>query len=397
MDTRIKVVGQWTKRVVRQIHYGSVIFAVLATTLAFLLRISLRDFWSQDANTMTAWYLGIRADGIKALGQNITNYPPLYVYIILLISRVFPHLWSLVAMKLPGIACDFLCAWLIYKLVRIRYPDGPIALFAYVAMLFAPTVVLNSSAWGQVDIFYTTGLVACIYFFLKEKSWLACLAFGVAISLKFQAVFLAPFLLVLLFKRKVKWTELLIIPGVYLVTIIPAWLAGRPLLGLLTIYVSQVNQFPELALNVPNMYAWLPSNNFNIFYPAGLLLGGGICLIYFFIAHKSPAHLDGPLIVQLALVSVLIVPFFLPLMHDRYFFPADVLSIVYGFYFPKYFYIPIVVSLVSFAAYQLFLFGLIILPLSIWALVELGVIIFVVQKMILALYRPEESPEPELP
>jgi Gpi18-like mannosyltransferase len=52
-----------------------------------------------------------------------------------------------------------------------------------------------------------------------------------------------------------------------------------------------------------------------------------------------------------------IVPFLLPRMHERYFFLADILSILYVFYFPSRFYTAIIMSLVSLFAYFPFLFG----------------------------------------
>jgi Gpi18-like mannosyltransferase len=48
------------------------------------------------------------------------------------------------------------------------------------------------------------------------------------------------------------------------------------------------------------------------------------------------------------------VPFLLPKMHERYYFLADVLSIVYAFYFPRKWYYPVLtisVSTLSYLAY----------------------------------------------
>ena len=58
-------------------------------------------------------------------------------------------------------------------------------------------------------------------------------------------------------------------------------------------------------------------------------------------------------------------PYILPKMHDRYFFPADVLSIVFAFYWPRYWYVPIVMGTTSLLAYAKFLLGGVeIVPLS---------------------------------
>jgi Gpi18-like mannosyltransferase len=62
------------------------------------------------------------------------------------------------------------------------------------------------------------------------------------------------------------------------------------------------------------------------------------------------------MVVKLALVSALLVPFTLPHMHERYFFAADVISIIYAFYRPKRFFVPIIVGGASLFSYFPFLF-----------------------------------------
>ena len=44
-------------------------------------------------------------------------------------------------------------------------------------------------------------------------------------------------------------------------------------------------------------------------------------------------------------------------MHERYFYPADCIAIVYGFYFPRRFYVPLAVVTISLFSYFPFLFG----------------------------------------
>jgi hypothetical protein len=56
-------------------------------------------------------------------------------------------------------------------------------------------------------------------------------------------------------------------------------------------------------------------------------------------------------------------------MHERYTFPADVFSVIYAFYFPGSFYIPLLVAGVSTLGYFPFLFGYELIPLGYLALV----------------------------
>jgi hypothetical protein len=73
-------------------------------------------------------------------------------------------------------------------------------------------------------------------------------------------------------------------------------------------------------------------------------------------------------------------------MHQRYFFPADILSIAFGFYFPGYFYIPILLNLVSYFSYQYFLFGVEPYSNSDLALVTLAILAIVSSKIIRDLF-----------
>ncbi len=375
------------------LHSIDVLIVVVGVILALLLRFSLRSYITFDAGIITHWYRAIHKEGFTAIKDGISNYPPLYLYMLYIISIILPKIWDILAIKLPAILFDFICAWLVYKIVRLRFSEGPLPIFAFFAILFAPTVVLNSALWGQIDMLYSAALIASVFFLLKQKSLLACLAFGIAISFKFQAVFIFPFLLLMVVKKKVPWWELFIIPFVYLITILPVWIAGRSLWDLLTIYVSQVEFSQLLVRSAPNLYTWLPNEQYAVFYPAGLILAASVVLLYLVLGYKSKAKITGAVMIQLALSSALLMPFFLPKMHERYFFTAEVLAIVYAFYFPDHFYVPIITSFISLLTYVLVLFNTEIIPIQYLALAMLAVLVVVVRKLILTLYAPPQPAE----
>lgn len=62
------------------------------------------------------------------------------------------------------------------------------------------------------------------------------------------------------------------------------------------------------------------------------------------------------MLVSLALFYTLLLPYFLPYMHERYWYPADLFSVVFAFYFPEKFYVPILTVLTSTYAACRFLF-----------------------------------------
>ncbi|MGA2505576.1 MAG: glycosyltransferase 87 family protein [Anaerolineales bacterium] len=279
--------GHWITSV-RRIPYVDILIVLVGTLLALALRYSLRSFVSQDySNYLQAWYHVIKKLGFPALGQNFSNYTPPFLYMLYVVSKILPSFSTITAVKLPAIICDFICAWFVYRIVRMKYEKGSVPIFAFLAILFAPTVILNSAAWAQIESIYTAALVAFLYYVLRKQPWLACIAFGIAFSIKLQSIYLAPLLLVLFLKRVVSWKHLLAIPAVYIILIIPAWIAGRPLMELLTVYAGQVEGYSGLVHNAPNMYTWLPSDMNAIFYPAGIIFAVSICLIYVAVVLKS--------------------------------------------------------------------------------------------------------------
>ena len=247
--------------------------------------------------------------------------------------------------------------------------------FPYLAALvtlFAPFVILNSSVWGQNDSIYTAFLIACLYALLRERQAWAFIAFGLAFSIKSQAMFLAPLFLWLLMKKRVKLRYLFLSLPVYLVLLLPAWFMGRPLGDLLLIYFRQLGTYEGFSERAPNLYQWIP-----ITAPSASLLGAVttlgvvfailVVLLVAVFVYKSRVDITPECVVYLATFSTLIVPFLLPKMHDRYFYPASVIAIVFAFYFPKYWYTPVVTGLVSTLTILPILYKITPVPLSLLA------------------------------
>ena len=90
-------------------------------------------------------------------------------------------------------------------------------------------------------------------------------------------------------------------------------------------------------------------------------------------------------------MSALVVPFFLPQMHERYFFLADVLSIVYAFYHPQHSFVPIVVVTSSLFSYFPFLFRATFIDLPYVAVMMFAMVVFVVNDVLGKIGQDESS------
>ena len=352
---------------------GNSLFWLNAILLALIVRLPWVSFASHDFhNHLNSWYEFIVNNGILGLKDDFWNQhvPYLYqnvpyLYLLSLSALLFPNS-AVLGIKVISIVFDFLLSFLVYKCVRLKYSNTEtVPHLAALVTLFAPTVILNSTAWAGADSIYTTFLVACLYGLLSRRQIWAFIAFGLSLSFKPQALFLAPLFLWLLTRRQVNWRYFLLTPLVYLSLLIPAWAIGRPLGELLSIYPNHVNSRRELAGNIANLYKWIPNRYFS-WYPVGIAFAALVVIVIALLVYKSRVEMTENLVIYLATFSVLIMPFILPLMIARYYFPADVIAIVFAFYFPKYWFTPVIMGMTSLLGYFIFLFGVTLIPLM-WA------------------------------
>ncbi|MGE5074154.1 MAG: hypothetical protein ACM3MF_12055 [Anaerolineae bacterium] len=358
------------RRNVARIQPADALIFIVGLALAVAIRVPLLSFRSSDFfNSLRPWYATIREMGFSAFGTDFTTYNPPYLYELYAIARFFPGVANVLAIKIPSLIADFIGAYFVYKIVGLKYPQGSFPMIAAFAFLFAPTVVLNSAFWGQADVLFTAPLIACLYFLMIRRNNLAFIAFGISLAFKLQAIFLTPLLLGLWLRGSVSWKHFLWVPGVLFLAIVPSWIAGRPLVDLILVYAGQVKQYQLLQMSAPTVYTWMPDVGLTqrFFTLTGVIFTATLGFLFALLIYKSQAPLSVPLLLKLALVCVLFMPFFLPKMHDRYFYPADVIAILYAFFFPQYFFVPVVIITASFFAYQPTLFETETVPMGILA------------------------------
>ena len=330
--------------------------------LAALVRWPLLSHETGDyGGFLSVWYDFIVANGhFAALQYDFYNYSPPYLYLLAAIASAAPGLPDLFAIKAVSLAFEPLLAFLVFRCVRLRFPDSATRPWlAALAALFAPTVVLNGAFWAQCDVIHTTLLVACLYFLLKERPAAAWASFGLAFAFKGSALFFLPALLWIaalegptgrypgagLTGRAFLWA-----PLVYLLALLPPWLQGRPLYDLLSTYFDQAGEHRELTKLAPNLYQWIP-DDWYAFWPLGVLVTVAVVAGVTLAIRRSRALPAADLLVTLAAFSLILAPYLLPKMHDRYFFAADVFTILLAFYRPRFWYAPLAMGLTSANSY----------------------------------------------
>lgn len=333
------------------------ILLLAVTAIAFLARFGLLSYVSGDYTSfLSEWFDTLKsAGGFAGIGLNIGNYTPPYLYILAMLTYL--PLEGLLSIKLVSCIFDFLLALYAAKTVFHLTQSRTKCMLAYALVLLCPTVVLNGSAWAQCDSVFTFFLLLSFYSALKDRPWQVCVFFGIAFSFKLQAVFFVPLLLLLCIKNRIRLRHLLMIPAVYLISILPAWIAGRDFWDLLTIYFNQAGQYRNLSKNAPSIWSFLAARQDSGLSLFGIMLAGTAVLLLLYLLWEKCRTLSDDVFLTAALAFLLVIPFFLPHMHERYFFPADLFAILYALNKPRRFLVPLLVIGASTASYLPFLFG----------------------------------------
>ncbi len=352
-DKFIKFFHQKLSQISRLLQTPLPNYLFVSIIISIILRLICVPNKSSDFKwALTSWYNFIAEHGgLSALKYTFSDYTPLYLYWLVIASTLLSGLAKNFSIKLLAMACDYLCAFFVYKIVQLKYPNTSKPTIAFVAVILSPIVIYNSALWGQCDVIYTTAIIACLYFLCVKKKALAFISFGLAISAKLQAIFFLPFLAILLLKKQVNLKYFFLIPLVYIVSVLPAWLVGHNFVDLLLIYFRQSTQYKKLVQGAPNLYQWLPPAWYEFVLPFGLVVSIIFVTLFIYKAYQYQSQIKKEHLIELAMISVLLVPYVLPKMHERYFFIADILSLIYGFYFPQRFWVAITVQSSSFFSY----------------------------------------------
>jgi Gpi18-like mannosyltransferase len=341
----------------RTVLYGAGI-ALLA--LACVVRLLSYPFFTSDYTYFfLPWYEALRAPGLSAFIQPFADYAPLYLYLVKLLT--FIHAYPLILVKALSLAFDIVIAVTFALFVRrSALPAG--APFLAGAVAFAlPTVMANSTFWGQADAVYGAFVLLTAYAIVLAAPLWAAILFGLALAAKAQAIFFLPVFAGWLLRRRALARYVWIPPLVFLVTVIPAWLAGGNLWYWLFVYAHQAGEYPWLSVSAQSVFAFVQPLHISaaltnvLFWAgigAGLLISAALALYTAMVPRLSIRTL-----VLISLASTLLLPYVLPRMHERYFYLADLFATLYAFFAPNRWWVAMIVVLCSLISYVPFLSG----------------------------------------
>lgn len=309
--------------------------ALLPVGAALFLRCICMDHVTLDyQDFLSGWAAFFRDNGgWAAIKLPKGNYNVPYLYFLAFLSYLpIPDLYGI---KLFSILFDVLLAWGGLRLVRVFAKEGSCKPYAaFCLLLLLPTVVLNGSYWAQCDAIYGALCLHALASGLDKKPKSSVVFLALAFSFKLQAIFLIPLWCALWFTKRVRFRELCLFPATYFVSILPALLLGKPLMDILGVYLGQTVEYKDyLTLNAPSVYALIP-------YGAevdtasvaryGILAASLFLALLLLVLFLNRRRVTDEMLLMAGVMMAIGIPLFLPHMHDRYFFLADVLTLCWA-------------------------------------------------------------------
>lgn len=169
--------------------YLNLLLGILTATGDSYFFVSVMTRFTQSDTPFAGFY-----------ANNGISYPPLFNYIYYVISLILklfhvPISYTsepfILAVKLPGILCEFLMAWILYRYAKKNLPYGqtiPILLLT----LLNPAYLLITAYICQIDALYVFFMLLTVVLIYEKRLKLSYFAFAAAAMCKFQTIFMTP-------------------------------------------------------------------------------------------------------------------------------------------------------------------------------------------------------------
>ena len=286
-------------------------------------------FWWTEPRDMSLfqrpWFEHIVHYGpIGAFAHPFSNYTPVYLYLLAIASLFHGTMEAMYLVKLLSVAGTAFAAVAVADLIKACGGTPRWAVLVFVL----PSAVINAALLAQCDALWAGACVLAVAAMIRGRTAHSLIWCGVAIAFKVQSIFVAPFIIGALVGRRAPLWQWCIPALVFVLLMMPAWLAGWPAWQLAMIYPAQPSWIPFAGrLANPWMFAsvYASPEAAEHFYWLGF---AAVAASSTAIAALTSTCVRNPrAMLLLALLSSLALPFFFPKMLERYFFLADLLSL----------------------------------------------------------------------
>lgn len=360
---------------------GMMLFTGLTMAALMLARTAMLDYQTADYTSfLSGWTQVFREGGFHTLAENVGDYNLIYQYLLLMISK--SPVKDLYLIKYFTVIFDFLLALVMMRAAGL-YAGRDARTPALLITLALPTVLIDGACWGQCDPVYVFFIVMSLYMLETNRPYRSAVSLAVAFAFKLQTIFFFPIVLLGLIHKRFNWKHALAFFAAYLVTMVPALLAGRSFVDAVSVYANQSmgQYYDRLTYNAPNLYLFFPMMMFDasqeftwMRYVADVdgqakneylhdalmpqlqhaalyacIILTLIVVVYWLIHYRE---VTSDMTLDMALFFAIFLPFVMPKIHERYFFLADMLSVLYAFRYKNRRFVPVLVITASLMCYM---------------------------------------------
>ena len=163
------------------------------------------------------------------------------------------------------------------------------------------------------------------------------------------------------------WTSVITIASVigmvvvFFGSMLPALIAGRSLVSCLSIYADQTQNYGYLFHNAPTIWRFFEGADFESFSVVSVFCAGAAVILFIYFCLTFLKKLEDRDLIKIFFLSAMLIPYLLPRMHERYFYMADILALVYFMYDRRKWYIPVTLILSSVIGYLFYFTEIVII------------------------------------
>jgi len=336
------------EKVLREYNKIPLLFKLSLIGILFIRIILLfQPSFKIDMNDWQAWSARLLEVGpFNFYSANFfADYFPFFYLSLFILAKIFALTFGNAAIfsitfeiyiKVISNIFDILTAFIIFKIINLHSKKW--ALLGSILYMLNPSVIFNSSVWGQIDAIPTFLLVFSLYQ-LEEKKNVAKSLSASMLSFLIKPLNIALFPLMLFriinnFSIQKIFKSLAISLIIFFVVTIP-FFPNNPIFGPFKHLLSSLSIYPYTSINAYNFWAlfgwWQQDSSvvFNLSYHLwGYILFLLIVLIIFIpiVRKKSKAFIQSDYLIY----TILSFAFFLFLtrIHERHLFPVFALLII---------------------------------------------------------------------
>lgn len=241
------------------------IFGVLLRLMIGTTVINTVDtFWYKD------WALDLPNGlfDVYSRAEEISlDYPPLYLFPLYLIGKIYEIVGAdanmylqMLMLKFFPMLFDVLCA--IFLFSKLKKQSMVTAAVISSVWLLNPSMIYNSSVWGQTDSVMMFLLIAAFWYLQEDRPMISSVLFAISCLTKYQCLLFSPaFLLHLYYSNKGRWGRIAkslgAAAGVLIAVFLPFMLGSKDPMLIFKVYLGGAGTYNYCSLYSFNLYGML--------------------------------------------------------------------------------------------------------------------------------------------